>query len=138
MTLVIVDAANVVGSRPDGWWRDRPGAARRLVERLAGALSSDAAALAEALDVPVEELQVTVVLEGAARSGMPAGDQPGAPLGVVHAKRDGDSTIADLAAQAGADAVVVTADRGLRDRVHAAGARTVGPTTLLRVLDQLP
>ena len=33
-TVLVVDAANVVGSRPDGWWRDRPGAARRLHERL--------------------------------------------------------------------------------------------------------
>ena len=33
---VVVDAANVVGSRPDGWWRDRPGAARRLVAACAG------------------------------------------------------------------------------------------------------
>ncbi|NEY36686.1 NTP pyrophosphohydrolase, partial [Streptomyces sp. PRKS01-65] len=33
--LVIVDAANVVGSVPDGWWRDRPAAARRLRDRLA-------------------------------------------------------------------------------------------------------
>ena len=33
---LIVDGNNVIGSRPDGWWRDRPGAARRLVEELAG------------------------------------------------------------------------------------------------------
>ncbi|PNG19000.1 NTP pyrophosphohydrolase, partial [Streptomyces cahuitamycinicus] len=33
--LVVVDAANVVGSVPDGWWRDRRGAAERLRDRLA-------------------------------------------------------------------------------------------------------
>ena len=27
---IVVDVANVMGSRPDGWWRDRPGAAVRL------------------------------------------------------------------------------------------------------------
>ena len=32
--LLIVDAANVVGSVPDGWWRDRAGAARRLRDAL--------------------------------------------------------------------------------------------------------
>ena len=34
MRVLVVDAANVVGSRPDGWWKDRAGAARRLHERL--------------------------------------------------------------------------------------------------------
>ena len=32
--VLLVDAANIVGSRPDGWWRDRPGAASRLLEAL--------------------------------------------------------------------------------------------------------
>ena len=58
---LVVDAANVVGSRPDGWWRDRPGAAARLVSALAAALRSGA------LTSPV-----VVILEGAARSGVPA------------------------------------------------------------------
>ncbi|WP_324273440.1 hypothetical protein [Blastococcus brunescens] len=35
MTVLLVDTANVVGSRPDGWWRDRAGAATRLLARLA-------------------------------------------------------------------------------------------------------
>ena len=59
---LVVDAANVVGSRPDGWWRDRPGAAARLVAALAAALRSGA------LTSPV-----TVILEGAARAGVAAG-----------------------------------------------------------------
>jgi hypothetical protein len=32
--VLVVDGANVVGSRPDGWWRDRAGAARRLRDQL--------------------------------------------------------------------------------------------------------
>jgi hypothetical protein len=39
--LLIVDAANVVGSVPDGWWRDRAGAAARLRDRLAAAVASN-------------------------------------------------------------------------------------------------
>ena len=35
MTVLLVDAANVVGARPDGWWRDRAGATERLLGRLA-------------------------------------------------------------------------------------------------------
>ena len=34
MTRWLVDASNVIGSRPDGWWRDRQGAARRLIDAL--------------------------------------------------------------------------------------------------------
>jgi hypothetical protein len=49
----VVDGDNVVGSRPDGWWRDRAGAKRRLVERLER--------FAAARDVPV-----TVVFDGRA------------------------------------------------------------------------
>ena len=40
MLHLVVDGANVVGSRPDGWWRDRAGAAARLAERIATALSA--------------------------------------------------------------------------------------------------
>lgn len=35
--VLIVDGANVVGSRPDGWWRDRAGATARLRDQLAAA-----------------------------------------------------------------------------------------------------
>jgi hypothetical protein len=109
--VLVVDAANVVGSRPDGWWKDRAGAARRLVERLAAAGLGG---------------EVVVVLEGRARAGVPAG-RAGALL-VVHAAGGGDDTVvAEVVARAGADVTVVTADRGLRTRVVAAGAAVVGP-----------
>ena len=55
----MVDGANVVGSRPDGWWRDRAGAARRLHERL--------------LVVDLSYDDVVLVLEGAAKGGVRAG-----------------------------------------------------------------
>ena len=58
MTVLLVDVANAVGSRPDGWWRDRPGAATRLAEQLVAALD------AGALDTD----RVHLVLEGAARA----------------------------------------------------------------------
>ena len=117
--MLIVDAANVVGSRPDGWWRDRPGAARRLIEQIAGAVEEGA----------VEDEAVVVVLEGRARAG--AAEQPSGPVRVVHAQGEGDDTIADLASDASAGCTVVTADRGLVERVRAAGAEVVGPRWLL-------
>ncbi len=61
MRALIVDGANVVGSRPDGWWRDRPGAALRLHEALL------------ASDLGYDE--VVLVLEGQATRGPQAGDQ---------------------------------------------------------------
>jgi hypothetical protein len=113
--LVVVDGANVVGSRPDGWWRDRPGAAARLAERLAAGIP-----------LPGD---VVLVLEGAARRGVPAG--PSAGLRVVHADGSGDDAIVDVVAAAGDRPVtVVTSDRGLRARVAALGAATTGPRAL--------
>ena len=122
MRVLVVDGANVVGSRPDGWWRDRPGAALRLHGRLAVA------------DLTYDE--VVLVLEGQARAGVPAGTD--GPLRTVHARRDGDEAIvtAVRAAVGGdGDVVAVTADRALAQRVEAAGARVMSPTWLLSVLD---
>jgi predicted RNA-binding protein with PIN domain len=123
MEVLIVDGANVVGSRPDGWWRDRAGAARRLQERLSTAV------------LPHDE--VVLVLEGDARRGTPAGRD--GRLRTVHAQGSGDDAVVEaVLAQVGAgdgrDVTVVTADRVLRDRVEAAGARSVSPSWLL---DQL-
>ncbi|MBX6749971.1 MAG: NYN domain-containing protein [Micromonosporaceae bacterium] len=129
--LVIVDGANVVGSVPDGWWRDRLGAARRLRDALPTVV---AAGLAD-LPGPVE---VVLVVEGAAAdlAAEPAPDG----VHVVAAPRtsSGDDAIVDLVAAAEDPAapcshrrcVVVTADRGLRERVSAHGARVVGPRAL--------
>jgi hypothetical protein len=132
---VIVDGANVVGSRPDGWWRDRPGAARKLAGKLSAALTAGPALLARELgeEARDEDVLVHLVLEGAAAR---VEDLPTHPqLDVVRAPADGDSTIAALAADlVGEPVIVVTADRELRERVRAAGARTVGPETLLRAL----
>ena len=128
MRHVIVDGANVVGSRPDGWWRDRPAAARRLAARLVAADPVQLAGLAGDASSP---LTVHLVLEGGARVPLPDGPA----LRIVLAPADGDDTIAALAAALADDPVlVVTADRALRARVHAAGARTTGPAALLTLL----
>jgi hypothetical protein len=119
--MLVVDAANVVGSRPDGWWRDRPGAARRLVGRIRAATA--AGRLAE---------PVRVVLEGRARAGVGEGTADG--VEVVHAPGSGDDTIVVLVTQNVGSVVVVSSDRGLRGRVQSRGAGVVGPQWLL---DQL-
>ncbi|WP_024802675.1 NYN domain-containing protein [Nocardia sp. BMG51109] len=124
--LLVVDAANVVGSRPDGWWRDRAGAARRLLAKLSRSN--------ETRDHPTE---VLVVLEGAAKSAVDEANPEFGNLTVVLAPGSGDDTIVDVVATAGPRPItVVTADRALRDRVEALGATTIGPGRLLGSLDR--
>ena len=119
---MLIDAANVIGSRPDGWWRDRPGAARRFTDQVRATVT------AGRLDPPV-----TVVLEGQARAG--AGEEVVDGVHVVHARGEGDDTIVELAATH-QGAVVVTADRALAKRVRARGADVVGTGWLLdRLVD---
>ena len=139
--LIVVDAANVVGSRPDGWWRDRAGAARKLLAKLSK--------LNEKLPEPAE---VVVVLEGAARPAVEVVGRSGAKsdrsdgqvdlgdLQVVLAGGSGDDAIVEVvraavAADSNRQITVVTADRGLRERVEAHGAATVGPRWLWDHLD---
>jgi hypothetical protein len=121
--LVIVDGANVVGSVPDGWWRDRPGATIRLRDRLATVPADGLAGLPG----PVE---VTLVVEGQARD-IPQVDNG---VRVERAPGSGDDKITDLVRDAAATrpTVVVTADRGLRDRVTALGAEVRGPSSVPR------
>ncbi|UOE44168.1 hypothetical protein [Agromyces larvae] len=111
---VIVDAANVMGSRPDGWWRDRAAAASRVVAGLP-ALVGRVVDGPDASPGPVRIARATAVIEGAAK----AADLPD-DADVLRAPADGDSAIAELAAERasrGIRVLVVTADRGLRARL---------------------
>ncbi|WP_435771176.1 NYN domain-containing protein [Nocardioides sp. SYSU DS0651] len=117
-SVLVVDGANVVGARPDGWWKDRAGAARRLHEQL--------------LVADIEHDVVVLVLEGQAKGGVRAGRD--AHVRTVHAPKDGDATIvaeARRAAERGDRVVVVTADRALDARVAGVGATTLSPSWLL-------
>lgn len=116
--VLVVDGANVVGSRPDGWWRDRAGAAAALHSRLAVA------------DTSYDE--IVLVLEGQAKAGVPRGRD--GHLRTVHAAKDGDASIikeSGAAAEQGDDVVVITADRALAQRVETLGCRTMSPSWLL-------
>ncbi len=119
--VLVVDGANVVGSRPDGWWKDRAGAARRLHESLMVADTS--------YDV------IVLVLEGAAKGGVRAGRD--GHVTTVHAPKDGDATItaeAKTAVERGDTVTVITADRLLASAANAVGASVMSPSWLL---DQL-
>ncbi|WP_299957326.1 hypothetical protein [uncultured Modestobacter sp.] len=132
MTTVLVDVANVVGSRPDGWWRDRAGATGRLLDQLTALPGRE---LTGPGGAPVPVTALVAVVEGQARDvAAPAG------VRVVRAPGSGDdalvATAADLA-DGDDDLLVVTADRGLRDRLPA-GAEVAGPGWLLQALDARP
>lgn len=154
---LIVDSANVVGSRPDGWWRDRVGATVRLRDQLAqlvtegltelpagldaaapaGGVLLDGGAMGELARMADGETylrwlpEAVLVVEGAAR---PAADEEAGPVRVLAAPGSGDDTIAVLAAHTPGRRVVITADRELRERCLAAGAAVAGPGWLLELL----
>jgi predicted RNA-binding protein with PIN domain len=106
----LVDGMNVIGARPDGWWRDRDAAMARLVDRLERFV-------AESGD------DVTVVFERAPRPPLRS-----SLIEVAHApKRGPDAADFEIARRVEQDdnpgsIQVVTSDRWLAERVSAAGA----------------
>ena len=129
---LVVDVANVLGSRPDGWWRDRAGATGRLLDELG-------AGMPRTLELPAADsappaaafgwvARAHAVIEGAARAAEHSG-----PFEVHRAPGSGDDAIVELATELDGGprrVVVVTADRGLRDRLPG-NVLVVGPRTLL-------
>lgn len=127
----VVDAANVVGSVPDGWWKDRAGAAGRLRDRLIG-LAVPAADLELAATTWFPE--VSFVVEGAARALVDAD----ADVFVIRADAAGDDAIVDEATRLvslGRHVTVVTSDRELQSRAVAAGAAVRSSGWLSRMLE---
>jgi hypothetical protein len=108
-----------MGSRPDGWWRDRAGAAERLIRDLSPVRDRGCAAELFGVDAEWAWPRVTFVLEGAARA---------ADATDAHPAGSGDDAIVD-AVQSDTATLVVTSDRELRARVEAKGARTIGSGT---------
>jgi hypothetical protein len=153
---VVVDVANVMGSRPDGWWRDRAGAAVRLHADLVRLAASGRAVPPGETDPP----DFVMVLEGAANaaasrissatastseaaaseaaaSEAAASEAPAGEVRVVRARGSGDDTIVAVVRDLPGRRIVVTADRELRERSVAVGATILGPSWLLGLLRPL-
>jgi uncharacterized protein YaiI (UPF0178 family) len=120
----VIDASNVIGSRPDGWWRDRDGATRRLV--------TDLERFAADTGEPV-----TVVLDAGPR------DLDSDDVEIVRARPRGrdaadDEIVALLeAAHDPSDHRVVTSDAKLAARVRELGADVQGAGRFRRALDRV-
>lgn len=130
--VIVIDAANVVGSVPDGWWKDRAGATQRLLARVARLQAAGLPACA--LGLPAEHWfpRFTVVVEGQAKAAAPVG---GVKLIAAPAEGD-DAIVATTAAEleAGGRVWVVTGDRELRHRVEQLGASVHGARWLYDLL----
>ena len=146
--VVVVDAANVVGSRPNGWWKDRAAAASALLDELATVCDAGIDGALVQADVDRCWPSIVVVLEGEARRARPprepdpsrvAADGIRAPgLEVDRAEGEGDELIVEIARarrDSHAAVVVVTADAALRDRVEALGCATRGPRWIRAIID---
>lgn len=140
---VIVDAANVVGSVPDGWWKDRRGAAEKLrdrVERVAGHAGGIRHGFLR-LPKPVPDgldrahPDWVMVAEGLARE-----VEASPHVSVIGAEGHGDDAIVAETrrrSSLGQMVTVITSDRELRVRCEAAGAASFrGSGKFLTVLDR--
>ena len=127
MPRLVVDAMNVIGSRPTGWWQDRPGAVLELLGRLQRLVTATGEEVVLVLDTAPPDLAEGthggVRVAHAARRGRDAAD---------------DRIVSIVAADAEPSGLlVVTSDRELRRRVTDLGAQVCGAGELLRRLDEL-
>ena len=122
----VVDGMNVIGSRPDGWWRDRDGAVRRLLaklQRLAAATGDEVTLVLDGRPVPIvgEGLHGGVLVVYARRAGRDAGDDRLVEF------------VGDVLEPG--KVRVITSDRALATRVRELGATVAGAGGFLERLD---
>lgn len=140
---VVVDVANVMGARADGWWRDRAGAALRLCRQVTALAGRGVPADRMPGGLP-EPGEWVLVLEGRAKDAASAASEtsgvgdaeatPAARVRVVSAPGSGDDAIVGEVVSLNGSCLVVTADRELRRRCEAAGAGVTGPGWLIGLL----
>jgi predicted RNA-binding protein with PIN domain len=116
VTRWLVDASNVIGTRPDGWWRDREGATRRLLDELRG-FGEDVVVVLDAGPAELAGREGTLEVVIAPRRGRDAAD---------------DEIVRRLADDPDPESIsVVTSDRALAARARALGAQVMGAKSFL-------
>jgi predicted RNA-binding protein with PIN domain len=120
---LVVDAMNVIGSRPTGWWRDRRGAMAGLVKELTRYAEATGAPVTVVLDsrpFPLDETEVDVRF---ASPGRDAADDAIVEMLTGH--------------QQASSLVVATSDKDLVSRARELGAGIMSAGALRRKLDEL-
>lgn len=120
----IIDAMNVIGSRPDGWWKDRRGAIERLVQGLEGWAARSGERVTVVLERPPSEPIPAEAIE-VAWAPSPAPNSADAEI-----VRRLPGWVAE-----GDEVIVVTSDRDLADRARELGADVEGASTFRRRLE---
>ncbi len=121
-----MDGSNVIGSKPDGWWRDRTGAIRRLVTRCSPTpherviRSQSCSTVVPLPDLP-EGVHGRVLVAYTTRAGRDAADD----RIVEEVARDADPS----------SLTVITSDRDLAERVRVSGARVEGAASFRNELE---
>jgi predicted RNA-binding protein with PIN domain len=125
MNRWLVDGMNVIGSRPDGWWRNRQKAVATFVD----VLDSWARATGE---------PVTVVFDGERPPQLSDEDRVVDVVFVGRGRTADDEIARRVAADPDPESLlVVTSDGELVQRVTAHGARVLGAGTFRRRLDSV-
>jgi predicted RNA-binding protein with PIN domain len=125
---LLVDAMNVIGSRPTGWWRDRDGAVRMLLAKLQRLTTMRA-------------VEISVFVDGRPLHDVPEGVHE--HVEVLYARRSGANAADDRVVECvrahedPGSLTVVTSDRALAGRAKAGGAMVLGASWLLNELDAL-
>ncbi|MEE6138161.1 NYN domain-containing protein [Mycobacterium sp. 050128] len=119
----IVDGMNVIGSRPDGWWRDRDGAMVALVDRLDNWASARGDTVTVVFERPPSTPITSTVIEIAHAPKAAANSADDEIVRLVHADPRPD------------EIRVVTSDRALTDRVRSLGASVIGAERFRQLVD---
>ena len=130
---LVVDAANVVGAVPDGWWKDRAQAAESLLASLAGLGRSGIPGTVLGLPEDLWYPEITVVLEGQARQA-----QGGGGVEIIRAAGSGDDAVAAAVQRLESErraVSVVTSDRALADTCRNLGAHVTGAGDFRALMD---
>jgi predicted RNA-binding protein with PIN domain len=119
----IVDAMNVIGSRPDGWWKDREGARARLVEQLDRWVSAHAHAVTVVFEHPTSIRSSAIAIRHAPQAASNSADDEIVRLVGADDRPD--------------EIVVVTSDAKLAERIRSAGAAVYPAAKFRNLIDPL-